>query len=388
MTEDLNLLTKKTGQVTYGIDASSANKGRRTGVENYARHLIQAMKQQALDGGERVFLYAPSILDDQLDAQPTGWETKILKWPFSKGWMSGRVSWEMLRRTPNLLFVPAQAPPKIATKNFVTTIHDIGFIRHPDLYDPKTRKRLKSVTKRAIKKSKRLLVPSEFTKQELMSAYRVPAEEIVVTPLSANTDIFRPMSEVEYRSTLQRHRLSTNFFLFVGRLEKKKNVTTLIRAFELFKEGRGLGDPFELVLVGDPGFGKEELNKFIGLSKQKEHIKLLGYRTEEEVAALMNAAFAYVFPSWYEGFGIPNLEAMACNTPLITSNIPAHKEVCADAAIFVSPKEPESWAHAMSQIVRDGTMREQLVEKGKLRAQEFSWEKTAQQTWELLRSLV
>jgi len=174
----------------------------------------------------------------------------------------------------------------------------------------------------------------------------------------------------------------------VGRLEKKKNVTNLIRAFELFKARRGLGDPFELVFVGEPGYGYNEMKKYFDLSPHKAQIRQLGYLPDEEVAPLMSQAIAYLFPSWYEGFGIPNLEAMAAGTCLISSDIPAYREVVGDAGLLVPPGEPEAWAHALERIVKDGTLRTELIAKGAERVKQFSWQKTAEQTWEVLRALV
>lgn len=399
MADNLNLLKRQAGEVVYGIDASSANKGERTGVENYSRHLLKAMKPRALGGdsseivnnlqpNERVLLYSPSVLADELDAPVSNWQPTVLSWPFERAWMKGRVSLEMIRRKPNVLFVPAQGLPMFGPNMTVTTIHDIAANRRPDLFNAKTKRKLISYTKRAIKKAQRYIVPSEFTKQELIDVFKVPAEEIFVTPLAADTSVYRPVPAQEARPLLQRHRIGANYFLCVGRLEKKKNVSSLIRAFELFKQDRGYGDPFELVLVGSPGYGAEELKQYLEHSPVRDHIRLLGYRSDAEVAALMSQAMAFLFPSWYEGFGLPNLEAMACGTPLITSDIPPHREVCGDAAVFVSPKEPEAWGQAMKKLAHEGTLRDELVRKGSERVKQFSWEKTAEQTWEVLRSLV
>ena len=269
-----------------------------------------------------------------------------------------------------------------------TTIHDLAFARHPDLYEPSMRKRLMRVTKRAIHKSTKILVPSQATKQDLMDLYNVAQDRIVVTPLSADTNLFHSYTQEEARPVLQKYRLGTNFFLVVGRLEKKKNIINLIRAFELFKSRRGVGDPFELVFVGEPGYGYDEMKRYFELSPYKEQMRQLGFLPDEEVAPLMSQATAYLFPSWYEGFGIPNLEAMAVGTVLITSDIPAHREIVGDAGLLVPPGEPEAWAHAMESIVKDGTRRTELIAKERERVKQFSWEKTAQQTWEVLKSLV
>ena len=140
--------------------------------------------------------------------------------------------------------------------------------------------------------------------------------------------------------------------------------------------------------MGEPGYGYNEIKKYIDLSPHKESIRTLGYLPDEEVAPLMSAATAYLFPSWYEGFGIPNLEAMAAGTTLITSDIPAHQEVVGDGALLVPPGEPEAWAHALELVVKEGSLRTELVERGKQRVTAFSWNKTAAMTLDNLRSLV
>ena len=201
--------------------------------------MIQALKAQPLKEQERVILYSPTVLDVELSVLPAGWRSQILKWPLNRGWMAFRMSWEMLRRRPSVLFVPSQSLPPLTkgrSGGVLTTIHDVAFARRPDLYDPAVRRRLKRVTKRAIKKASRILVPSEATKQDLVDLYRVAADRIVVTPGAVNTKVFHVYPPEDARATLQQHRLGTNFFLTVGRLERK-NLTTLIRAFELFRRG-------------------------------------------------------------------------------------------------------------------------------------------------------
>jgi len=378
-----------THRITYAIDASSANKEKRTGVENYAFQLIEAMKQQPLLEGERVVLFSPTVLTGALAILPSGWESRVLGWKLKRGWMQGRISWELFRRPPQIFFVPAQGLPFfVGGARVVTTIHDIGFHRMGKLYDPVVRKRIASATKCAIKKTNHLLTVSQFTKDELQTVFHVTEERMTVTPLAADTTCFRKWETREIDEVLRKHRLGQNFFLFVGRLEKKKNVTTLIRAFELFKQTRGIGDPFELVLVGEPGFGYEEIKQYITLSAQKEFIRETGYLPDGEVAALMNRASAFLFPSWYEGFGIPLLEAMACGTIVMASDIVVHHEVIKDAGIFITTDASEEWAKEMKRMVDDTVFRDMMIKKSFLRVADFSWTRTAQQTWNVLRSLI
>ena len=350
------------------------------------------MKSRPLSSGERVILFSDKPLQGILADLPKGWESHVLGWKLPMGWMKGRMGWELWRRPVNLYFVPGQGLPwkfptwKKPKTKFVTTIHDIGFKRIPEKYDPVVRRRLEHVTKDAIKKSALLLTVSAFTKQEVQEVYAVPSSRLVATPLSAKTQDFLLPTMEQVQKTLQKYRLGHQYFFFVGRLEHKKNLLLLLQAFDTFKQRRGLGDPFELVLAGNPGYGGEEIKQYAESLPSAESIRFLGYVPEEEVMALFSEATAFVFPSWYEGFGIPNLEAMLCHTALITSAIPVHKEVAGEAALFLSPEKVEAWAEGLQRMVDEEGLKEQLIEKGIERVKQFSWKATAEKTWDALSS--
>ena len=393
---EVNLLNNSTKPITYAIDAWSANQKKKSGVEMYAFQLIQNMKNHALQENERVVLYSPTKLEGALAELPKGWEEKTVAWGtksswFPVGWMQARMSFELFQHPPSVLFVPSQGLPRqlpFSSYPIVTTIHDLGFLRSPNVYDSASRKRLTKLTKRSVKNASHLMTVSDFSKSEIVSLYHTSPDRISTTPLAADTSIYKRLSREEIEPVLQRHRIGKHFFLYVGRLDQKKNVETIIRAFDQFKLNRGVGDPFELVLVGEPGFGFGSMKNWIDHSSSKQQIHTLGYLNDADVAALMNAATAFLFPSWYEGFGIPNVEAMLCGTPLLVSDIPAHREIVGDAALFVDPSEPELWERAMRQIAEDASVREKLIEKGSVRSALYDWNKTASQTWEVLRSLV
>ncbi len=384
---EVNLLNNSSQPVVFAIDASSANKEKKSGVEMYAFQLIQNMKKHTLEEHGRVVLYSPTKLEGVLSELPNGWESRVLHWSLPFAWMQGRVSWELFRRAPDVLFVPSQGLPRGKTK-LLTTIHDVGFRRLPNLYDVQSRKRLERVAKRSVKKASHLMTVSAFSKSEIESFYHTAPDRISVTHLAADTSVYRRLSRAEIDLVLQRNRIGQHFFLYVGRLDQKKNIETIIRAFDQFKMDRGVGDPYELVLVGEQGFGFASMKNWIDRSAAREQIRVLGYLPDADVAALMNAATAFLFPSWYEGFGIPNVEAMSCGTPLIVSDIPVHREVIGDAALFVPPEDPKEWVRAMKQLAENSLLQEQLRQKGSLRSVQFDWKKTAEETWKVLKSVV
>jgi len=386
---EVNLLqTNK--PLVYAIDAWSANQPEKTGVEMYAFQLIQAMKQHTLLPNERVILYSPKKLEGPLADLPQGWEEKIIPWK-TKGWMQGRMSIELALHRPNVFFVPSQGLPRrfpFASYPIVTTVHDLGFFRRPDLYDASSRHRLGEVTERSVRVAQRIITVSEFSKKELIDLLHVDESRITVTQLAADTKTYKQRSQEEVNQVLSKYRLGHHFFLFVGRMDKKKNMETVLRAFEEFKTARGMGDPYELVLVGGPGYGFDYMKKMMLLLPHKEQLRVLGYVSDLDVSALMNAASAFLFPSWYEGFGLPNLEAMASGCPLITSDIPVHHEVCKDAAYYVTPEDPRAWARALQDISSNPEKRKVFIEQGLAVVQTYSWSDTAKKTWEVLRSVV
>ncbi|MFH1404937.1 MAG: glycosyltransferase family 1 protein [Patescibacteria group bacterium] len=361
----------------FAIDASSANKENKTGVEWYAYYIIEQLKQRAIREDEHVVLYSPKPLNDFLALMPEHWKSKILKWPFKKGWMQGRMSFEMFMNTPDVLFVPAQKLPHL-TQKCVTVIHDIGPARFPNLYSASVRKRVVSSTKRAVKKAQKIIAVSEFTKQELQNVYHVPENKIVVAPNAVDTTVYKKIEQASVDLILHKYKLGKNFFVLLGRDVPNKNIEFALRAFKIFKSNRGVGDPYELVMIGP------DKNNYGAL----ENVRHLGYLPREEIALILNQASAFLFPSLYEGFGVPILEAMACGTPVVASNIAPHKEVCADAAVLLEPSDPALWANTLANIIGGEINSDELIRKGHERVKCYSWSLSAQVVWETMQNLV
>ena len=356
---------------TIAIDTSSAEKKQRTGVEEYSFQLIERLKELAIVGNNQLVLFSRATL----------------KWPFKRFWLQGRVTWELLRRPPNMFFVPAQALPFFILKKIkvVTTIHDLGFSRRPDLYPSAEVRKQISATKRAVRRADLIFTPSEFTKQELIKLFQAKAEKITVTPLAADTSRFKIMAREEVEVVIEKYRLGyKNYFLFVSRIDVKKNPLLAIRAFEEVKNKMGLGDPLRLVFAGPPGYRFEEVREAIKISSAKDFISGLGYVPTEDLPALTAGALALISPSYYEGFGLPLLEAAVSGTPVIAADLPVYREVMGEAARFVPLDQPEAWPNAMLEIAKDPNLAADFSAKGLLRAKIFSWPKTADQTWTAL----
>lgn len=375
--------SRKTGK-TVGIDASRANRSRKTGVEWYAHHVIQALKR-IVPPEFAVTLYSEEDLRDQLADLPRGWHSRALRWPPRRLWTQARLSWEMLVSPPDALFVPAHVLPLVSPKRTIITLHDVAFVEHPEAYRPLGRAYLRLMYAIAVRKA-RILTVSEFSKREIVRLFKADPARVDVAHLGVDHDRYRPVPADQAETVARRYGIKGPYFLFVGRLERKKNLFGLLAAFRAYKRLHP-GDT-QLVLIGSRGYGGDEaLAAFAGEPAARD-VRELGYAAQEDMAALYSGALALVFPSWYEGFGLPVLEAFACRTPVITSNVASLPEIAGDAARYVDPADIDGIAAAMREVVDDRALRERLIAAGAARCAEFTWERTARETWEAIIRLL
>jgi glycosyltransferase involved in cell wall biosynthesis len=305
-----------------------------------------------------------------------------LKWPPKYLWTQIRLSLEMLRKPPDVLFVPAHVLPRFAPKKSVVTIHDVGFRRFPELYKNIQVAYHEWSTKDIVKKNARIITVSEFCKREIVELYGANPENIYVTHLGFDHERYQPQVKKAGEKP---------YILFVGRIDKKKNLLMLVRAFER------VADAFpelELRLAGTfsgPGglatTGSDELQRVIHESKFVSRIKLLGYVSEEEKPALLSNALMYVQPSLYEGFGLPPLEAMACGTPTICANSTSLPEIIGDGnGLFFDPLSVDELAECITQLASSEELRQTYIQKGLVWSKRYDWKTTASQTLKILET--
>ena len=254
----------------------------------------------------------------------------------------------------------------------------------------------------AVRRASRILVVSRFVADEVMRHFRVPASRIEVTPLGVRPEFFGDFKKSKDGATgvkrepdesnqhqaavLAKYQITTPFILGVGTLEPRKNLMTLLEAFALLPSR--LMNQFQLVLAGKPGWGTANLEKYLQSYPQRSSLILSGYVAEDDLRALYASAEMFVFPSFYEGFGLPVLEAMASGCPVIASTAASLKELAGSAALFVDPNSPpEEWSHAIVRVAESAELRHSLAVAGREQALRFSWETCAQRTSEVLRSV-
>lgn len=368
-----------------GIEASRANRPVKTGVEWYAYHLIQAIKELPEAQSSTWKLYANEALRDGLEVLPPNWQEVRLPWPPRYLWTQGRLSLEMLQRPPKTLFVPAHVLPRVIPRKTVVTVHDVGFYRYPKFYKPIQNVYHRWSTRDIVKRASAIITVSEYSRQELLHFCKVDPEKVHVTHLGLNEKAYRKLPAEEAQVSLKRFRMTSPFFLYVGRLEAKKNVLLLIEAFHRYKTDHGLGDPYQLVLAGAAGAHYDDIAEAIARSSVRDQIHVTGYLTETEKRGFLSLATALVHPSWYEGFGFTPLEAMSASCPVLCSRAGSLPEIVGlENALWFDPFDAESLTNALTKIVQDDELCATLRARGREWVYRYSWKKTAQETLQIL----
>lgn len=369
-----------------GIDISRANNQKKTGVEWYAFYLVQELKKIIPEDVE-VVLYTRESLQGELASLPKNWKAKVLNWPPKIFWTQLRLSFEMFFHGPDVLFIPAHVFPTIHPKKTVMTIHDIAALDFGEGYNFFERWYSLFSSKQALKKLWRIIVPSIFTKQDLkrLSSKIFPEEKVKVIYHGFNSDYKNIFSLEEKTQVLQKYNLTKGFLLSISRLEHKKNTLGIVKSFEILKNNP-LYSNLQLVLVGKPGYGFDEVEKAINKSKFKKDIILLGWVDERDLPIVLGLASVFVFPSFCEGFGIPVLQAMSAGVPVVCSQDSSLSEIGGNACLYVDPNSLEEIAQSIEKFFVDENLRQEKISLGLSRAKDFSWEKCARETLDVLLS--
>ena len=371
-----------------GIDASRYTTSGATGVEWYSwyiiNHLIQLLSSQKND----VFLYSRYHLNYEKDTN------KLIK--ASKGQFQNRVlttrrlwtliglSKEMKQNPPDVLFVPSHVLPLVRPEKSVITIHDVAFRHLRSSYSVFQYLYLNWSTKYAVKNATKIIVPSDATKKDLVDLYDCRSSKIEVVQHGfvelkvENLDLQFDKSDVFKHFEITK---KTKFLLFVGRLESKKNLVRLVDAFEKVSHKE---PDYKLVLAGKRGVGFNDIWQRVKHLKLDKKVLMPGYISEEEKFALFKHCKAFVFPSLYEGFGFPVLEAFHFKKPVLASNFSSLPEVGGDCVHYVDPNSTEDIEKGISKLLSDEVYVQKLVDKGDKRLRNFTWEKAAEKTLNII----
>ncbi|MBZ0293717.1 MAG: glycosyltransferase family 4 protein [Anaerolineae bacterium] len=276
-------------------------------------------------------------------------------------------------------------PPVRNHTRTLLTVHDLSFVRVPEAASPRLKAYLDQWVPVSAHRADHILADSTATREDLIELYNVPSEKITVL-LSGVDQRFKPAAETEKQLVREKYKLDHWQFIFsIGTIQPRKNYARLIYAL---KQLRHAGLDLHLVIAGGKGWLEDPIYKAIRETDMDAFVHFIGFAEEKDLNGLYSAASCFAFPSLYEGFGLPILESMRCGTPVVTSNVSSLPEVAGDAALAVNPYDVEAIAAAINQCVSDSTIRTQLVERGYIQAENFTWERSARQLVRIYESLL
>ncbi len=387
--------------MVIGIDGSRAFLSKKTGTENYSYQLIKALAK--LDKLNKYIIFIrPGVI---LEKFPSNFQFVNVSWP--RLWTQGGLALKTFSQKLDVLFIPSHTLPIIRKPGLktVVTVHDLGSEYLPKYHQLKQRVYLSLMQKHQLKTATKIIAVSKATKEDLVKRRNIDPKKVEVVYEGYNQKLFKPRRvDTEVDSLMP-------YFLFVGTVQPRKNLERVIKAFHRFlslraPKGRGNlktrllrrfaprnDNGIELVIAGSKGWLSDEIYKLpkkLGIEKR---VKFLGYVPDEKLPALYSNAEALVFPSLFEGFGLPILEAQACGCPVITSdvgsspnNISSMHEVGGKGALYVDPYSIESIVNAMKKM-EDRKWRMEMIKKGFENVKRFSWEKAAKETLKVLESV-
>ncbi len=334
------------------------------------------------------------------DSVPAGWRQIQVGKPFTTAsqsrsgfhakaysfyWMNFLVP-QVLKKEGVAIFHGTNfALPLFTSGRYVVTVHDLIYARVPGAFERMYERYLSFLVPRSVRRARRVIAVSETTRQDIIDLLRI-APKRVITIYHGVDRCYTSVRDPGYLANVRQSlRLPERFVLYVGAIERRKCLEVLVRAGgELVN--RGIID--RVVLAGEEGYGAEAVRKTVSELQMEEKVQYIGYVRQEFLPGLYQLARCLVLVSWYEGFGMPVLEAMASGTPVVTANVSALAEVAGDAALLVPPNDKEALVQALQRLLTDEDLRATLINKGINRAQEFTWEKTAARHIEVYRGLL
>jgi glycosyltransferase involved in cell wall biosynthesis len=367
-----------------GIDASRALRARRTGTETYSLQLIRHLL--ALNSGHSFRLYCDQPIPTELHDLATFPAVEIRVIRFPRLWTHLRLSAEVMMHAPDVFFVPSHVLPLLHPRRSVVTVHDLGYRAFPEAHRPLSRWYLHAGTCFSARTAAHTLADSQATKDDLVRHCAVDPARVTVVYLGRD-DSLSPVADpaalfqVQERLGITRQGQSRPYVLTVGTLQPRKN---LVRLIDAFAQVRAIRRDLCLVLAGRRGWLSDPIFQRVDELGLQKDVLFPGFVPDDDLPALIGGALVFAFPSLYEGFGFPVLEAQACGTPVLASTSSSLPEIAGESALLVDALDTDAIAGGLMRLVADPALRQKLRTAGFANVQRFSWERCARETLHLL----
>ena len=266
----------------------------------------------------------------------------------------------------------------------VVAVHDLAFLHYPKFISTYHLWFYKLHQKKFINKAKHVVTVSEFSKQDIVQQYKIAPEKISIVSNAAR-EIFVPITYTEKENIKTQYANGNEYFLFIGGIHPRKNLMHLLKAFSVFKKRQQSN--MKILIVGRLAWQYDTLIEQLKTYKYRDDIELLNYLQDDKLAKILAAAYALIYPSFFEGFGVPIIEAMQCGVPVIASNTSSMPEVGGNAALYASPTDVNELAELMMQLYKNETMRNQMIQLGFTQSAKFSWDESAKKLWQIIEGV-
>jgi glycosyltransferase involved in cell wall biosynthesis len=370
---------KRQAPVRVGLNAHLLSRQagyRRGGIHNYIQQLINHLA--GADPLLRFTVFTGRSRERQHEAQE-GLCWQVSHWPTERPWV--RIAWEQLAQPwalrqadVHLLHALAFVSPLASSVPAVITVHDLSFLRFPERFRPVNRLYLSTMTRLSCRRARRVIAVSQATADEIVHLLGIPQGRIDVIPHGVEHDRFHPLPPNQVEAFRRDKGLPARFILYLGTLEPRKNLVTLIEAYARTKAVR---EGIPLVVAGGKGWYYQEIFQRAEELGLTDRVRFPGFVSDDELSMWYNAATVFVYPSWYEGFGLPLLEAMACGTPVIGSDASSIPEVMGDIGPLVAPEDVSGLADSLDRLIDDEDLRADMSKRGQARASAYTWQTTA-----------
>ena len=370
--------------MNVGLGTTLLTKGQASGhldgIAVYTKHLLENLPSAGIDVSR--FAFIEKQIDDNVIPLGKFSSQAIISTLSGSSFYSSR----KIEQDVRLFHATDHQIPKLTNTPVVATIMDPIPLAHPEWVSGRYRGLKNVIFKRMAQWADHVITISEYSAQAIEEHFRIPRSQISVIPLGVDEQCFNRVSEQKKHEVLSRYNLPSEYFIFIGTLQPRKNVERLLQAFLQLPDDIQLKHP--LVIIGRHGWSCEHLVEQLNQLKTSKRVYWLDYVSFADKYALLQSSLAMVFPSLYEGFGLPVLEAFASDIPVITSTITSLPEVAADAAILIDPYSVDEITHAMLNVATDTALVKQLRILGQQRVKAFSWQNTAEQTATIYKSMI
>ncbi|HWV35146.1 MAG TPA: glycosyltransferase family 1 protein [Thermomicrobiales bacterium] len=355
-----------------GINAAlmGAQKGyRQTGISRYINELVYGL-EGVIQPADKLMLLgrSPEVVAENPSA-------RIL-------WEQTGLPLSIAAHRLDVFHGPMHVMPMLTRVPGVITVHDVAFLKYPEQLPAKRRSFLIAATRLSARKAERVITVSRNTAADVREWLKLPEEKVVAIPLAPSPRV-RPVAGRSLDVFRMKWEIERPYIIAVGTLEPRKNLPTLLRAFAKIKDQI----EHDLVIVGPEGWLTGELKRTLNELNLGDRLRLTGFVSDEELGGWYSGADLFCFPSFYEGFGLPTVEAMRCGTPVLTSDTSAFPEVVDDAGILISPRDVDAWAETIRDLLHDPARLERMRELGLARADTFSWSRTAEETYRIYQEI-